>query len=321
MSNSPYFFSEPLSCKNPFNNIPFNKSTLYNIYFRILEFNKIVPILFHLFFLSNFDINKFKEDNECYIRDYAILDYVKTKDKNILFEEIINMLYNSCVNFKIRIDNDFPKNKLVSIMRPYLLLYFKSKYSLGIEKQRKCRQELNIKLYKFYKYSPMFGRKKINLIEIYSPIRKKMIKKKVVYFIDKHIPFNSKVDHNFIQTHYLSSNIIENHQEYQVISDDDTEDDETEEDTEDDETEEDTEEDETEEELILEENEPNNLMQVVVEERGEDEEKGGEEENFILINGIFPSNIITYHTDVDSQYFNEIFEHIYEERKDDDSIS
>ena len=59
LSNSPDFFSVPLVIKNPYNNVPFNKSTLYNIYFNIMSKTYIVSELIHKFFLTNFDINKF----------------------------------------------------------------------------------------------------------------------------------------------------------------------------------------------------------------------------------------------------------------------
>lgn len=307
LSNSPYFFSEPLSCKNPYNNIPFNKSTLYNIYFYILKYNKLVPMLFHLFFLSNFNLLKFKEDNEYFIREYAILDYVKTKDENVLFKDINNMLYYTIIEYnkKIRIDNNFPKKKLVKIMKPYLLLYFKSKYSLCFHSQVQNGIELKNKLEKFYKYSPMFGRKKIELIEVYSSLRKKNIIKKKVYFIEKCILFNFK-EENFLQSHVINNNI--------VLEDNDENDHEEEEDGDDDEDEY----EETEEEMF------ENDEDITIPEMFEDSENDDD----TTIPQIPNTNVISYHTDVDSDYFNEIFNQLYEiedgfeeETKDEDSIS
>jgi hypothetical protein len=51
LSNSPYFFSTPLSIKNPYNNMPFDKSTLYNIYFFMKRGNFVLSNLFHNYFL------------------------------------------------------------------------------------------------------------------------------------------------------------------------------------------------------------------------------------------------------------------------------
>ena len=85
LSNSPNFFSEPLIIKNPYNNIPFNKSTLYNIYFNIISKTSIVPELIHKFFLSNFDIDKFEKEYEYLIREYSIQKYVKNSSFDTLY--------------------------------------------------------------------------------------------------------------------------------------------------------------------------------------------------------------------------------------------
>ncbi len=69
LSNSPNFFSDSLISKNPYNNVPFNKSTLYNIYFNITSKTFIVSELINKFFLSNFDIDKFEKNYEYLIRD------------------------------------------------------------------------------------------------------------------------------------------------------------------------------------------------------------------------------------------------------------
>ena len=315
LSNSPNFFSEPLSCKNPFNNIPFNKSTLYNIYFQILHFNKLVPMLFHLFFLSNFNLIKFKLDNQFIIREYAIVDYVNTKDENILCSDIIEMIHSGILDNrkKIRIDIDFPKKKLVKIMRPYLLLYLKSKYSLSFYTQVQTGRELKNKLEKFYNYCPMFGRKKIELIEVFSTLRKKKIIKRVISFIENYPSFNHK-EENFLQSHFVTNNVVENnlfhhiHEQQEDDDQDEEEDDDQDEDNpdeEDNQDHEDDNQDEDEDEHKEDEDDQDSVIQV-----SEDND-----------NNHHHSYIITYHTDVDIDYFNEIYEQMYQETKEEDSIS
>lgn len=334
LSNSSYFFSEPLPCKNPYNNIPFNKSTLYNIYFCIKNYNVSIPPLFYFYFLSNFNLTKFREDNEYFIREYVIKEYVKNKSVEILYSDIIVMLSNSNIHYykKIKIHNDFPKKKLVDIMRPYLLLYFISKYSLNLEKQFNYSRILKNKLTRFFNFNPIFGRKKVDIIQIYSPEEKKMIKKKNIYFIDKHISFYDNNQDDFLESHCKineneTNDIIPNFR-YQDIPDSESDDD--------------TESDDT--------------------RYGNDENINDSDENsiripplqenlsFIESNNILNNNsqnnlvsrvtTFTYHTDVDSPFFDEIYNELYfeihndrlnnilssipseeEEKEDTDSIS
>ena len=128
LSNSTNFFPEPLITKNPYNNIPFNKSTLYNIFFHLREKLFIVPELFNKFFYSHFNLKDFTNDNEYLIREYSIENYINNTFTDILYKNVIFMLrdYNNIVStkYKIFINKDFSKKKLVDIMRPYLKLYY-----------------------------------------------------------------------------------------------------------------------------------------------------------------------------------------------------
>jgi len=209
LSNSPNFFSDPLIVKNPYNNIPFNKSSLYNIYFNIITKTSIVPELIHKFFISNFDLDKFENDYEYLIREHSIYNYVKNSSVNTLYISVLVMInsynenydnYDNYYNKKqILIHKDFPKNKLVEIMRPYLLLYFLYNYSLINTKKYNSKILLFEKLKEFNRFNPFFGRKKIKVEKYISNNNIKKYKNLCSYN-DKYIDFY-KEDKNFLTSH------------------------------------------------------------------------------------------------------------------------
>jgi hypothetical protein len=157
--NSPYFFSEPLHPKNPYNNIPFSKTTLYNIYFHVAEIQRqFIPPLFHNFFLCEFDLEKFKIENEYLIRDKYIKKHAINIDEERLFSEVITMIRHIFCN-RIIIHDDFPKDKLAKIMRPYYYLFLVYRYHIsGIEKTNIAKKVLVKKLRELHRYNPNFGK-------------------------------------------------------------------------------------------------------------------------------------------------------------------
>ena len=159
--NSSYFFAEPLQPKNPFNNIPFDKSTLYNIYFHIKYNCDNNPILFHLFFKANFNLDIFLYDNETYIRETTIKNYVRNSPPSDLYHDLKLMLsVNRRYTKKLLIHDDVPVEKLVDIFRPYFHLFYLHKYGVhGTDKRNKSLAELKIKLRAFVEYNSLFGRK------------------------------------------------------------------------------------------------------------------------------------------------------------------
>jgi len=68
--------------------------------------------------------------------------------------------FNSLKTFnkQIKINENFPKDKLVKIFKPYLHLYMKGKYLLIQQLKRDSLYELNKKLIRFQKFNPLFGR-------------------------------------------------------------------------------------------------------------------------------------------------------------------
>jgi hypothetical protein len=197
-----YFFSEPLPIKNPYNNIPFTKSNLYNIYFYII-FNTHHNIdMFHNFFKLDFDLNLFFDTYEYMLREHAIRNFVYNGSVDALHKEIMLMLTDYNVKnsgHKILIHKEFPKKTLVAIMRPYLLLDITRLYSLIDSKKQHSRILLKTKLVKFHKFNPAFGRKTLNVST--KIVNFKIKKVTTVVFNEDHIHFNKKTTDEFLTNH------------------------------------------------------------------------------------------------------------------------
>ena len=169
---SPNFFSSPKKIKNPYTNVAFSLSNLYNIYFTIKKSSFIMPTLLHRFFLSNFDLQKFSEQNEVIIREFAITNYLTSSSVYDLHEDIIMMLYNhNLVNTeKININLNFPKERLQKVFIPFLKFYINKKYSLDSFTRWINQRKLKSKLIQFSKDNPSFGlkRKYQNIYNLHS---------------------------------------------------------------------------------------------------------------------------------------------------------
>jgi hypothetical protein len=70
--------------------------------------------------------------------------------------------YNSFIKhrkYQIIIDDSFPKDLLIDIMKPYVELFLISQYSLIYSDRINAEKLLKHKLYKFNQFNPLFSRK------------------------------------------------------------------------------------------------------------------------------------------------------------------
>ena len=232
IGHSPNFFSEPLHPLNPYNNQPLSNATLYNIYFQMKQLGRIISSLFHFFFLENFVKNKFVEQYEPNIREFAIKKYVFNSPYNVLYSSVIFMLINNEYTNKLSIDNQFPKDVLVNIFRPFLFYDYISQYYIRTTtKMNMAKHLLYIKLQQFYKFNPAFGRKTVKIIKFNNHIIHKEYILNTKYISFYNIPFaNTKiqVSETPLQTDnipvtFFNNNIIDNASDIsENIDDEDT---------------------------------------------------------------------------------------------------
>ncbi len=194
LCNSPNFFSEPLVSKNPYTNMPFRKSDLYNIYFFLLSQSKNNNIseLIQKYYYSCFNLKWFRDTNQVLIRNVFLDKYLKNNDSHLLLIHIIKILYNINYGKKIYVDPAFPIIKLIDIMRPYIRLYYTYLHSFDLYARSTALYELEHRLKRFRNFNPYFGRKIIKI----------KCGKLIVMFNDKHVEFKKLSRfHSFATSH------------------------------------------------------------------------------------------------------------------------
>jgi len=178
------FFSEAHIPKNPYTNNTFSYPILLKIYFSIRHSYFKMPLLFEMFYRSNFNIKHFKSKNDFFIREECIKNFMKNADNDELCEYIDEMLAERETNKLFKFHDDFPTDVLITAFKPYLFLFIISRYSLrSTRKILEYKSILTRSLRKFKRVNPSFGRTISKFQHKYSESRGKNIRTIVKSFV------------------------------------------------------------------------------------------------------------------------------------------
>ena len=154
------FFTEPKIPTNPYTNREFNKSHLFQIYWKIKKSDYKMPMHLQLFYNCFFDIKTLNFKYENLLRDNYIEDFIKTAPQITLRDRILGMIRFLRPYGELNIHDDFPNNILITAMKPFLRMYYISKYSLSHNDEYfGSGQILRNKFKQFCLFNPLFGRK------------------------------------------------------------------------------------------------------------------------------------------------------------------
>ena len=164
------FFPEPKVCKNPYNNIPFTKSTLYNMYFQMKSVFCVVPRLIQAFFESDFNVFLFKKRNEPVLREHIIREYVAKTEPIRMRIEIIKMIRQYDTDRVLNIHPLFPPESLLSGLKHLYVLYLYRNHTTDDQMCEHYEFELKNGMRTFVKNNPRFGRIVMSATTKYTPL-------------------------------------------------------------------------------------------------------------------------------------------------------
>lgn len=160
LSNDINLVVSPNPIKNPYTNLCFLKSSLYNIYFYMkFKTHFKIPILFHHYFKCNFELEYFYTVYEPFLRKYAIDNLLKSNNTEILYEYLWDMIIR-LKRLRLHtwtIHPKYPHEELFKHLMPFLKLYMYSKYLMNPEECNKYLEQLKTKFQYFSIKNPHFG--------------------------------------------------------------------------------------------------------------------------------------------------------------------
>ena len=156
----------PKIAKNPYNNVPFSKAILCNLYIFLSKRFSRVPLLIQQYFYCGLNLTTFRNTQEYIIRDVFVEKYMRSckNDYEKMSRHITDLLKEVNYYGKILIDSEFPRDNLLKIMYPYVEIYMKYMYAFSNELALFYMRELRKKLVALYAHNPNFGRRMVNNI-------------------------------------------------------------------------------------------------------------------------------------------------------------
>ena len=136
-----------IDIKNPYTNLPFSISNLYNIYFTIKNSTFLMPQFFHLYFLDDFNKENFYKINESLIKTYTLNKYVKNLnkfEKILIIKEMLNEFKNGIYiiyNKEIINNDNLLINTFEDCIKDYIFLNYSSNLLLVFEAKENLKNK------------------------------------------------------------------------------------------------------------------------------------------------------------------------------------